>query len=114
MARLSRHSSTYAYAKQQRSLSIKGSKRTTKRKPYKLTELHKANIRASMNNSELARASREKLTQYVLDHLPIIHTPHGEFKGVKNAALSLGIHHRTLQYRLISPHFPDWFSRGRT
>ena len=107
MAASASTSRLYKFAKQQRSAAIKGVK-IPHRKQYKLTNEHKQNIREAMARSEKARRSRINLTKHVMDNLPIVCTPFGDFKGQKAACAALGIHKRTLQYRLKSPNFPDW------
>jgi len=112
LASMSKHavlnSRLYHFARMQRSMAVKGSKIVNRKSP-KLTEQHKQNIRQAMNTSEKAKQSRIKLTNYVMDNLPIVHTPHGEFKGQKAAMAALNLPARTLQYRLKSSNFPDWF-----
>lgn len=99
----------YQYARNERIKAVRGRKVINRKSPP-LTDEHKANIKRAMAGSERARISREKLTQYVVDHLPLIHTPDGVFKGQGEACELLKIHKRTLQYRLKSPNFPDWYS----
>lgn len=99
----------YQYARDQRIEVVRG-KKIHSRKSSPLTAEHKANIKRGMANSEKAQISREKLTQYVIDHLPFVHTPQGIFRGQQEACNILNVHQRTLQYRLKSPNFPDWYT----